>query len=340
MIHVCFYCFTVNDWKEKLSRQINKMKNSGLYDAAETIHLFTGGEKSSDEPTPEFESRKKEVESLLTDFPKIELHYSEINYQEGFCALSRICNLSKKEPNSKFLYFHTKGVFNKYKNFKTKEIDEDKIECLSSWVEMLEYFTIENWKDCVEKLEEYELVGMMNYGGWWWGNFWWSSGSYTKNCYDYESGGGRDRWAAEAWLQDSNPNANESKKFQFYPYIIDYGYSKIPRYFYDKSIKKSEININLVKAEYGYFGVQRDEGRMPPVEPVIFDVTNKVQDMIDSIKEIQAGSIFGYDVAPHLDKAQHPIELKIHFNTNIDPKNTYVISTFSLFSINLRDLIL
>ena len=341
MIYVCFYCFAVNDWKERLTNQIRRMKNSGLYDAAKSIHLYISGEQPISDviENPNEGPQKEEAEKILLDFPKIELNYTAYNYQEGFLALSKIHQLSQEDPNGKFLYFHTKGVFNKYKNFETKEIDESKIESLNSWVEMLEYFTIDRWQDCVDKLSEHELTGMISYHGWWWGNFWWAASSYISNCVDYGDGGGRDRWCSEAWLHETNENRDNVKRFEFYPVLIDYGFCKIPKYFYNNSVNKDDVQINILKAEYGYFGVQRDEGRLPPVEAVLFDVTDKVKEMMER-DEIQPNALFDHDIAPHLNKCQHPVELKITFTTNIDPENIYYISSYANNSIRLREMII
>ena len=114
MIAVVLYCYMINDWEPRLKRQINRLVNSGLYDAANELHLFV---------TDQSNGLKPYLEEILKDLPKIQLNYTNVNYGEGFLALSKVEELSMS-GDYKILYFHTKGVFNKYKNFQNKEIND------------------------------------------------------------------------------------------------------------------------------------------------------------------------------------------------------------------------
>jgi hypothetical protein len=145
----------INDWRWRLSRQIKRLVKSELYESADNIYLFVT------DPT---NKQKDKVELLIKDLTKINLDYTDINYGEAFRALSKISEISK-DPNHKMLYFHTKGVFNKYKNFETKEINTLKLKGVECWVEMMEHILIDNWKDCVDKLENNDIVGVTNHGG-------------------------------------------------------------------------------------------------------------------------------------------------------------------------------
>jgi hypothetical protein len=321
MIIVVFYCYMINDWEEKLKRQIQRLHKSGLYEAANEIYLYVS------DISGELE---KSVNDLLIDFPKIKLDYTTRNYGEGVLALSKVDELGKS-GDYKILYFHTKGVFNKYKNFETKEINELKIKGVSSWVEMLEYYLIDNWKTCVEKLDKYHTVGVGNYGGWWWGNFWWAKSDHIKNNQEFRDFHGGCRWRAEAWLHDSNKDKNQINYFELNHYSYDNYGSTIPEYFYKKDL---DFEVDIIQAELGYFGEQRDEGRPAPSQKMTTDVTNETKNCLlkeDNkwvIKTRQVERSIKEDPAFGFQKT-----LRVKFRTNIDPENEYVITSFGDWDI-------
>lgn len=321
MIIVVFYCYMINDWEEKLKRQIQRLHKSGLYEAANEIYLYVS------DISGELE---KSVNDLLIDFPKIKLDYTTRNYGEGVLALSKVDELGKS-GDYKILYFHTKGVFNKYKNFETKEINELKIKGVSSWVEMLEYYLIDNWKICVEKLDKYHTVGVGNYGGWWWGNFWWAKSDHIKNNQEFRDFHGGCRWRAEAWLHDSNKDKNQINYFELNHYSYDNYGSVIPEYFYKKDL---DFEVDIIQAELGYFGEQRDEGRPAPSQKMTTDVTNETKNCLlkeDNkwvIKTRQVERSIKEDPAFGFQKT-----LRVKFRTNIDPENEYVITSFGDWDI-------
>jgi hypothetical protein len=86
MIVVVFYCYMINDWEEKLQRQIKRLIKSGLYESASEIYLYV---------TDVTNQQKSKVESLLVDCPKIKLDYTTRNYGEAILALSKVDELGK-----------------------------------------------------------------------------------------------------------------------------------------------------------------------------------------------------------------------------------------------------
>jgi hypothetical protein len=68
--------------------------------------------------------------------------------------------------NDKFLYIHSKGV--------TKQNNQ----YVTDWRNVMEYFLIYNYKNCLKELDEYDTVGINHYGNHYSGNFWWTKGSY------------------------------------------------------------------------------------------------------------------------------------------------------------------
>ena len=324
MIDVVFYCYMVNDWEERVEKQIKRLVSSGLYQAADNIYLFV---------TDTTNEQKDKIELLIKELPKINLDYTNTNYGEAFKALSKISEISK-DPNHKILYFHTKGVYNKYKNFETKEIDDLKLRGVGCWVEMMEHFLIDNWKDCVDKLENNDIVGVTNHGGWWWGNFWWTRSSFVNTITPFDKHYNGSRWSAESWLHDANPNKENNKIHELNKFCYDPHYSVLPKYFYDKTVNLEELKIEVIQAEYGFFAEQRDEGRnLSTVNKHTLDVTEnaKKEAEINGINMIPQHIVNNLeDPAPGLDK-----QVRIKFKTNIDPENEYIITSIHFWRISV-----
>lgn len=319
MVIVIFYCYMINDWEQKLKRQINKLVSSGLYEGADQLHLYVSDPENK---------QKELIESVVKDLPKINLNYTNINHGEGVRALNKVSEVSK-EGDHKILYFHTKGVFNKYKNFETKEINDLKLRGVECWVDMMEYFLIENWKHCVEKLDENDIVGVTCHSGWWWGNFFWVRSSHINKLCSFNDHYTGSRWTAESWLHDANPDKENTKTLELHHFTYDPYYSVLPKYFYDNSVKSDDIKVEVVHAEYGWFAEQRDEGRPPPSTTCkTIDVTEKTKIEVENNNfklSIEPNSaVCGLeDPAFGFDK-----QIRIKFKTNIDPENEYIITSF------------
>jgi hypothetical protein len=172
-------------------QQLHRLYASGLIEAADYIHFGVNGDQE-----------------LFNAPPKARIVYNEKQYwtseKQTLLDLKDFCN---KNPDYKVLYFHTKGA--------TK--DELSVQ---SWRLMMEYFTIDKWKDCIQYLDEYTCVGShlgtigpsicedgtliqndITYA--YMGNFWWANASYIntiKSRYmDSDC-----RMEKERWIGDSN----------------------------------------------------------------------------------------------------------------------------------------
>ena len=265
-IVVVVFCYAINDWRARLENRINRIVKSGLYEEADEIYLVI----------VDTNEQEKNIEELMVDYKKIIVERHTENQPE--CkGIQKIDDIGKSRNNVNLFYSHIKGVFNNFKNFQTKEISEQKIKSGKDWVESLEYFTIDNWRDCVQKLNDgFDTVGVTNNGGWWWGNFWWVRSSHIKKNSEFKC---RDRWYAEAWLHDGNINPNEIKKYEMCHYEFDPQGSDFPRFFYDGSYLFSGKTIEVVSAFFGCDGVQRDEAQ-PALKENLVDVTEKIKNMI------------------------------------------------------------
>lgn len=322
MISIILYCYAINDWKSRLTRQINRLVSSGLYEEADEFFLFVS------DPS---ECVGSEIENF--NLSKINLNYTKINYGEAYLALSKLDELAREEKERKIFYFHTKGVFNKYKNFETKELDEIKNKGVDYWVETMEHFLIDKWDACVDKLNDNNIVGMTQYGCWWWGNFWWTKSSHVKNIPNFKNIYNGSRWSVEAWIHASAPNKSEIPYYQFKEIKYDPCYTYLPNYFHNNSIDLSQIKINVIEAKYGYFANQRDEGRgMKKLEDETIDVTDKINKILleDPKSIIVPDQLSESDVSPGNEK-----NVRIKFSTNIDPKEEYVITSFESWGFRI-----
>jgi hypothetical protein len=324
MIGVVLYCYTINDWQTRLLRQINRIHSSGLYDNANELHLVIC----------DVENDKKElIESLISNLPKIKLDYHTRNLAET-PGLMKVDELCRNNDDCKVLYFHTKGVFNKFKNLGTMEVDELKVNGTNSWVELMEFFLVDNWKECVDKLDEYDTVGVTNNNNWWWGNFWWTKSSHVKKNIPISDFYGGSRWQCEAWLHESNSDIHNIKSYEFYKFFYDAHYSTVPKYFYDGS-DISDLSIEIIDGKFGFCYQQRDEGRGPQYEKdLLVDLTEVIRESTEIIDDeiiffnalkcdVQTLFVekFGFNLWCTLPKT-----LRIKFRTNIDSENQYVIS--------------
>lgn len=121
-------------------------------------------------------------------------------------TLKWIRDYSKENPGDYVLYFHMKGI-TKYS------------PATESWRRYMEYFVIENWKDCVAKLKEgYDCCGVM------WntdtpigihshfsGNFWWANTSYI-NTLNHKLLDSNWRFDREFWIG----TGTDVKPFEFH----------------------------------------------------------------------------------------------------------------------------
>ena len=170
-------------------QQVHRLYSSGLIQAADYIHFGINGEKEL------FNIPEKATVNYNKDWK---------SEKETLLSLKQFC---KENSDYKVLYFHTKGAT---KN----ELS------VHSWRLMMEYFTIDKWKECVKHLDEYTCVGShlgtigpsicedgsliendRTYA--YMGNFWWANASYIntiKSRYiDSDC-----RMEKERWIGDSD----------------------------------------------------------------------------------------------------------------------------------------
>ena len=255
---IVYHIYCVGNYIEIVTQQLNRLKTSGLYDWCDKLEI-TCINTSDDFDT---------IEELIKDLDKVTLN-KFINNRYEYEGINKVWEYSQNYKGKVF-YFHTKGVSNTYTT--TQNIQESlcKKQGIAWWKEAMEYFLIDNYKECIQKLDEYDQCGLTNINGWWWGNFWWSNLSWPKSNEKPKIG---DRWSFEAWLNNCRrPLIYEFYHFEFNPY-----YTKLPNDIYISKEKYKDSKIEVIKAFYGILGEQQDEGK-PLLERVVIDVTDKIKE--------------------------------------------------------------
>lgn len=264
MISIVYHTYLVGDWKNLIKKQLDRIKVSGLYDVADEIWVTINLSGNNEQ----------DVRKYFLEYSKINLEFNEQNHAE-YPGIKKVKELCEKY-DTKIFYFHTKGVSNNWITFNDKQPSLKKIENVSSWRECMEHFLIDNWKDCVEKLNTYDNVGVSCNGGWYWGNFWWSQSKHIKKTSDVGIWG---RWDYEAWLNKDTPN---STNYEFYHMGYNPFLSNIPLEFYTGGLEKyKNNNIVVKKAFYGTPPFEIDEGYSTTPLNVGIDVTEKVNMLLN-----------------------------------------------------------
>jgi hypothetical protein len=161
-IHAC----SVEKGMEILNEQLIRIRNSLLYNRCRKIYIGIIGEKFT--PLECFNSDKIDVKYL-----------SDKAYESEFITVKYLIN-NQLDTNSNVLYIHTKGI----KHGNNKKIRD--------WREMMEYFLIDRYEDCIKELENVDIVGCnlilqtsnnetpTHFSG----NFWWANGKYLDKNKD------------------------------------------------------------------------------------------------------------------------------------------------------------
>jgi hypothetical protein len=276
MIGIVHHTFLTGNWKEILKSQIERLISSGLYDKADII-WFTCNLNENDENV---------FTDFLKDYNKIQ---TECHVNNGFeyPGIHKVKELGDTNEDMKILYFHAKGVSNTYTDYSTKQVNQEKIKNIQSWRECLEYFVIDKWEDCIDKLNEYDNVGVTCNGGWYWGNFWWSQSKHIKKCRPVDYWG---RWSYEDWLNSyvENQTNYEFFKFTYNPYVTfihETWYKKI-------RTENDPIKITVLNAFYGTPPFEIDEG----YGDIPLNVTQDVKSVIEEKLKEQNNEKFYFPV--------------------------------------------
>lgn len=211
MNHIFYHLYYYNDAVERFTKTLNKIKESGLYDNVETIHVNVVNTSLDYIHT-------KDIRDLAKDNPKIKLHNINLDPANEAHTLELLWDTCQElAETDNVLYLHSKGV--------TRNVNPEEQRNVQCWVDLMEYFLIEKWQAAIEKLHEWDASGVNlirkedghqhpHFSG----NFWWASVRYIKriskitNCYRAELG---NRIYCEFWLLDWG-HAPNNKPFELH----------------------------------------------------------------------------------------------------------------------------
>lgn len=258
---IVYHIYCVGDYLEVAQKQLKRLVNSGLYDWCDTFEITC----------TDSENKFNGIDDLFINLLKANVFKTDVNRYE-YWAIRKIWDLAQ-ENEGKVFYFHTKGVSNKYKNLVTKEPSEWKTRGVNFWKESMEFFLVDNYKDCISKLNSYDHCGVTCNNGWYSGNFWWANLSFIK---DNQIPGHGDRWYFENWLN----NQRKYNSFEFFHFDYNGYFSYFPESIYKNGKTLWDVNCTLESAFYGALNIQQDEGYDIPTKETLIDVTKEVKDLI------------------------------------------------------------
>ena len=185
---IFYHMYCVNDCLERFDRTYNKLVKSCLLDEVGVVHLIMVG-KDRFKFKEEIE-KKMYVNILISAFEEDCSETRTLELIWSVCATHHYDDFN-------ILYLHSKGV--------TRGQNDN----ISDWIDYMEYFCIDKWKDCIEALDTHDTCGvnlqeepMKHYSG----NFWWTNSNYIRRrgiINPEESTKIKDpRWYCEFWLLD------------------------------------------------------------------------------------------------------------------------------------------
>lgn len=171
-INIFYHVWQGEGWEVIFQQQIMSLYVSGLYDTCDNVYICINGKYR-----------------LPFDLSKFQVCYNQNQTNESD-TLKKMWNLCSILPNQKILYLHTKGL-----SYGTSPQRQN----VDGWRHYLEYYNIHKWRSCVEKLDEYDIVGTewnkcptlyvgykqkviaLKNSGIYEGNIWWANSNYIKS---------------------------------------------------------------------------------------------------------------------------------------------------------------
>jgi len=150
--------------------QVSKIIFSGLYKTVTNIYCFLTGKADA------IQEIKTYIDTLPKKFVVADVGVDDTSYERF--TLNRISKYLK--DSDKFLYIHSKGVSRVHEATRLSSI-------IYLWRNFMEYFLIAHFKECLDKLNTYDIVGAAykdeKIGPHYSGNFWWSNAAYFKRLH-------------------------------------------------------------------------------------------------------------------------------------------------------------
>lgn len=179
-IAVFYHVYQGTNWRQLFDEQIGLLISSGLAQNAELIHVGINGHDLPNAPESNFRV-------VLNPLPHDEETPTLLALQQ-FCAENKDVHV---------LYMHTKGI-------------TQPMQSTHDWRKIMEYFCVERWADCIDKLQTHDAVGCLYMDECYYGffphfsgNFWWANSSYINRLdHSYLRGGLRQN--REFWIGTGN----------------------------------------------------------------------------------------------------------------------------------------
>ncbi len=344
-------------WVWWVDEQLGLLEKSGLSEVAKVnmcITMPTGlvGRIKRFNHTDKFDPLTQDSEYIEKTYEETVLGYiihrypfvnilnvrgiNEENIYEGQ-TLEQVYEYAKKNDGYIF-YFHSKGVLDSFFN-EWGIIGKDK-----KWRQYMQKHCIENWKECIKKLDEgYDAVGTRfdsNYYPFA-GNFWWANTEHIKKLenplrpelYNVYHTKQNYRFNFELWVGTKNPkiyyidtiNAEESEKVYLHAYnaMKDYPVTsstnkevtQIQQTKEFSSIKSEKFNLVRIVPDNGFYV---HSNVFHEIEAAMFFSLQKLgHDVTNSINEFKTNArniVFGMHHCP-VDVVRHDI-----------PKDTIIYS--------------
>lgn len=237
-ITVVYFVYCVHDYLTRVKNDLQRMIQSGLYNDLFDLHVVASipDRNSSVEETA--------LNETFSGYDKVILHKVYDNKFEHYGVVRAWLEAHKSD--GPILYFHAKGVTAIYTE--TNSHTEWKQRGDESFIEMLKYFMIDNYKQCLAKLKVYDQVNVSDsYSrGWPSGNFWWANKIYLReNPFPWEST--YDRWASEAWINFRRKHYTMFQCYERFGFRDKFTY--LPELSYKAPYKLMDSKITMLSAK-------------------------------------------------------------------------------------------
>lgn len=154
--NVCFIHSCSLNNNKRLEYLINYLEHSELYNNLDKIYINNIGKDLTNKYSSKFEI----------------INYSNNTHLYEIPTLNKLIEYSNENENDNVLYIHNKGIsYN------------DNYQEVNDWIDMMLYFLIDKYEECLEDLKKYNTVGCnysINPKKHFSGNFWWSQSKYLK----------------------------------------------------------------------------------------------------------------------------------------------------------------
>ena len=230
------YCFIhsgtfINNGTKILDYIINVIEKTGFINIVENVFINNVG-------TP-IENKYNNKKYIITNYPDNTYHYETV-------TLNNIHDFSRDNPNNYILYLHTKGVsYNSSDNI---------FKNISDWVNLMLFFLVEKYDDCMKKLDEgYDTIGCNylaqtqthSYPKHYSGNFWWAKTNYLNKLEKLKTNNNNfsyNKVQAEFWLFTKEPNY-----YNIYSSTVDHYIEQYPINLYSKNSIIEHIYTDKIK---------------------------------------------------------------------------------------------